>query len=113
MHRFTLCFAITFGFATCMTSQSRADEDSQKGKTTITIEELACDCAVMAVTRMLTEITEVDKVKVDLKSKTAVVTPKAKATLSPIKLWEAIIEAGEKPVKLVGPSGTFTSKPRK
>ena len=46
-------------------------------------------------------------------SKTAIVVPKGDATLSPLELWEAIEKAGKVPVKLEGPSGTFTSKPKK
>ena len=47
------------------------------------------------------------------KSKTAIVVPKGDATLSPLQLWEAVEKAGKVPVKLEGPSGTFTSKPKK
>ncbi len=51
-------------------------------------------------------------VETNLKAKTAAVKPKPKAAPSPRALWEAVEKAGQKPVKLEGPSGTFTSKPQ-
>jgi hypothetical protein len=49
----------------------------------------------------------------NVKSKVVVVTPKKNLGLSPLQLWEAIEKAGKEPVKLTGPGGTFTSKPKK
>jgi hypothetical protein len=40
------------------------------------------------------------------------IKPKARKTLSPKELWEAVERAGKKPGKLTGPNGTFEAKPK-
>ena len=114
MYRTSLCLALTFALAVCMTSQSRVANaaDAPKTKTTITLKVLTCESCAKTVAAKLSEVRGVGGVKTDVKSKTAIVVPKGGATLSPQQLWEAIEKAGKEPVKLVGPSGTFTSKPK-
>lgn len=110
MYRAYLCIALTCAFVACLTSQTRAANPTMK--TTITLEVLSCEgCAKKVATKLL-EIRGVANVKTDLKTKSATVIPKAEASLSPRQLWEAVEKAGKKPIKLQGPSGTFTSKPK-
>ncbi|QEG35892.1 heavy-metal-associated domain-containing protein [Bythopirellula goksoeyrii] len=111
MYRTSLCIALTFALAFCMTSQSWAA--ASKSKTTITLKVLSCENCAKKVADKLWEVPGVGDVKTDIKSKTAIVEPEADATLSPLHLWEAVEQAGKEPVKLEGPSGTFTSKPKK
>jgi len=54
----------------------------------------------------------VAKVDVDFKAKTLTVTPKSQASVSPLALWEAVEKNNDKPLKIVGPGGTFTTKPQ-
>ncbi|QDV85356.1 heavy-metal-associated domain-containing protein [Stieleria magnilauensis] len=120
MFRTSLCLALTFALAVCMTAPSRAattiNTATSTAKTTITLKVLTCESCAKKVATKLTEVPGVGgvktDVKTDVKSKTAIVVPKGDAILSPLKLWEAIEKAGKEPVKLEGPSGTFTSKPK-
>ncbi len=118
MYRISLCLALTFAAAICMKAQSRvanaADAvGASTTQTTITLKVLTCENCAKKVAAKLTEVSGVGDVKMDVKSKTATVTPKSSATPSPLQMWEAIEKAGKEPVKLEGPSGTFTSKPKK
>ncbi|MCM2370730.1 heavy-metal-associated domain-containing protein [Aporhodopirellula aestuarii] len=118
MYRTSLCLALTFAATLCMTAQSRiataADlVGASTNKTTITLKVLTCESCAKKVAAKLSEVSGVGGVKTDVKSKTAIVVPKSSATLSPLQLWEAIEKAGKEPVKLEGPSGTYTSKPKK
>ncbi|WP_233215152.1 heavy-metal-associated domain-containing protein [Rhodopirellula bahusiensis] len=117
MYRTSLCLALTFAAALCMTAQSRvanaADAvGASTTKTTITLKVLTCESCAKKVAAKLSEVRGVGGIKTDVKSKTAIVVPIGGATLSPRQLWEAIEKAGKEPVKLEGPSGTFTSKPK-
>ncbi|MCR9208096.1 MULTISPECIES: heavy-metal-associated domain-containing protein [Rhodopirellula] len=118
MYRTPLCLTLTFVLAVCMTAQSRvanaADAvGASTTKTTITLKVLTCESCAKKVAAKLSAVSGVGGVKTDVKSKTAIVVPKGSATLSPLQLWEAIEKAGKEPVKLEGPSGTYTSKPKK
>lgn len=65
--------------------------------------------------KVCTEIerqTGVAKTQTDMKTKTVYVLAKDGAVPSPKSLWEAVEKADEVPTKLVGPSGTFTAKPK-
>lgn len=73
---------------------------------------LDCEGCAKRVRQNLEAVSGVSEVTTDLKAKTATITPKGDATPSPKSLWEAIEDAGKTPVKLLGPSGTFTSKPK-
>jgi copper chaperone CopZ len=80
-------------------------------ETVIDIEDLDCEACAVTVEESLKEIAGVAKVKIDVDTQTATVIPQEKATLSAKTLWEAVEQSGFTPLKLVGPSGTFTSKP--
>lgn len=110
MYRMQLCIALTFAFTACLTSQAWTATPTMK--TTITLEVLSCEGCARNVVAKLFEIHGVANVKTDLKTKSATVTPKSEVSLSPRQLWEAVEKAGKKPIKLQGPSGTFTSKPK-
>jgi len=81
-------------------------------KTVITIEDLDCPVCAKDVEKAVAKVTGVDTVTTDVNTQTATVAPKANATLSAKALWEAVESAGYKPLKLEGPNGTFTSKPK-
>ena len=80
--------------------------------TTITIDGEMCSGCVKKLTSKLIEVPGVRDIKGDVKAKTMTITPASGANVSPLSLWEAVEKAGKKPGKLVGPRGTFTSKPK-
>lgn len=112
MYRISLCLAMSIAFVVAASSQMTAAPAASKSTTTITLKALDCESCAKKVAAKLSEVRGVGDVKADIKSKTAIVTPKGNANLSPLQLWEAIEKAGKEPVKLEGPSGTFTSKPK-
>ncbi len=79
--------------------------------TTITLQELHCAGCVKKVTVKLLAVPGVAKVEADQKTATVKVAPKPDAAPSPRALWEAVENAGQIPVKLQGPGGTYTALP--
>lgn len=90
---------------------SRTFAGGDESPTTITVERMCETCAKKIVVK-LQKMPEVTKVKTDLKAKTISVTPKSNKTLSARLLWETVESGGERPVKLEGPGGTYTKKPK-
>jgi Cu+-exporting ATPase len=80
--------------------------------TVITIGDLECQGCAKKVTAKLNEVPGVAAVQADVQAKPATITPKAQTALSPRALWEAVEKAGKTPMKLEGPNGKFTAKPR-
>ena len=79
--------------------------------TTIYVKDLHCPTCAKRVSGRLYTVAGVVEVTTDVKAKTAVVKPQANKTPSPRAMWDAVIKSGFQPVKLVGPTGTFTSRP--
>lgn len=79
--------------------------------TTITVERMCEGCA-KKITTKLQEMQGVAAVKANVPAKTITVTPREQTVLSPRALWETVEKSGEHPVKLEGPSGKFTAKPK-
>ncbi len=79
--------------------------------TVITVEEMCGGC-VTKITKHFAGVKDISDLKCDIKTKTATFTPRKDTELSPLKLWEEMDGIGKTPKKLVGPSGTFTSKPK-
>ena len=79
--------------------------------TTLTVRGIDCPSCAKKVADALKKVSGVASVKANNKAGTAVVTPRRGTDLSPRALWEAVEEVGKQPTKLVGPNGTFTSKP--
>lgn len=92
-------------------SQSQA-EDKPLVATTITVGEMCGGC-VKQITAHFGKIKEVAKINCDIKTRTVVLYPAKDIRFSPVKLWATMESIGKKPQKLVGPDGTFTSKPTK
>ena len=113
MYRISLCLLVVLSMTVVAIQPSDASPANSKNETTITLKTLDCESCAKKVGAKLSEVEGVDSVKTDVKSKVVVVTPKKNLGLSPLQLWEAIEKAGKEPVKLTGPGGTFTSKPKK
>ncbi|QDV81067.1 heavy-metal-associated domain-containing protein [Botrimarina mediterranea] len=113
MYRIAMCFALTLVFAASSLNVGfAATNATSTTKTTITLKVLSCEGCAKRVREKLTAVSGVSEVTTDLKAKSATISPQRDATPSSKALWEAVEEAGKTPVKLVGPSGTFTSKPK-
>lgn len=80
--------------------------------TKLTVPGLDCMSCAKKAGDKLYAVPGVGEVKVDLKAKLLIVTPKQGATMSPRSLWEAVDKAGYEPTKLDGPGGSFTTKPK-
>ena len=79
----------------------------------LTVDGMTCAGCAKTVTKALSAVEGVESVVIDLKAKTATVTPKAAKSPSPKDMWEAVEKADYKPTKLEGPDGTFEKKPTK
>lgn len=80
---------------------------------TLSVDGMTCAGCAKTVTKALSAVEGVESVAVDLKAKTATVTPKAGKSPSAKELWEAVEKADYKPTRLAGPDGTFEKKPSK
>ena len=112
MYRLLTCVALAVAVYSTSPAWASDTVGAVTNKTTITLQVLTCEGCAKKVAAELSEVPGVGSVKTDVKSKTATVIPKGNVTLSPLQLWEAVEKAGKTPVKLTGPSGTFTSKPK-
>ncbi|MHB1033445.1 MAG: heavy-metal-associated domain-containing protein [Pirellulales bacterium] len=80
--------------------------------TAVTIEGEMCGGCVKKIKAALADVPGIAEVTGDTKAKTITIVPAPAVDLSPRVLWEAIEKAGKNPVTLVGPHGTFKSKPK-
>src|SRR5262245_32798773 len=81
-------------------------------RTTITLKDLDCPACAKKLATQLAKVQGVAEVKTDLDAKTATVTARPNEQPSPRALWDTTEKAGFEPVKLEGPVGTFTDRPR-
>jgi copper chaperone CopZ len=85
-------------------------EEKNPSTTTITVGEMCGGC-VKKITARFEQEKSVAKLKCDIKTKTVTLTPAKNVRLSPRTLWEIMESIRKTPKKLVGPDGTYTSKP--
>ena len=84
---------------------------AQPQHTLITVKEMHCAGCAKKIADQLYKLPGVKEVRVDLKTKALLVLPAKDTSLSPKTLWTAV-EKEDVPVRLIGPHGTFTSKPK-
>ena len=80
--------------------------------TAIHVNDMHCSKCAKKIAGKLYAVSGVVEVRASVKDNTAYVIPQQNKLLSPKSLWEAVEAAGFKPLKLAGPSGVFTSKPK-
>ena len=80
--------------------------------TTILVKGMHCGGCAKKVATKLKAIPGVADAAVDASTSLATVTPQAGKAPSSRALWEAVEKAGYTTVKLSGPSGEFTEKPK-
>lgn len=110
--RFMCCLAVAalalFGLSSDLWAQQK------KTATTITLEGKHGDAHCKEIAGNLKKVEGVLTVTFRRTAKNTLFTvrPRAKATLSPRELWEAVeLLPNHTPSKLEGPSGTFAAKP--
>lgn len=87
-------------------------KDPPPPATTITIQGMHCAGCAKRIETKLQAVAGVASAQVNAETGIAVVTPAPRQQPSPRVLWETVATAGYKPLKLQGPAGTFTSKPK-
>ena len=80
-------------------------------KTVMEVGEMCSGC-VKKITTRLEKMSGVGKIECDIAKKTVSVTPSAGKDFTAIALWDAMAEIGKTPKKMVGPTGTFTARPK-
>ena len=80
--------------------------------TAIYVTDMHCDACAKKIARKLYALPGVKEVKANVPKDLAFVVPETGKNCSPRSIWEAVEQAGFEPVKLVGPGGTFTTKPQ-
>jgi len=85
---------------------------AEKVATSITVDGMHCPSCAKKIAAKLKVVSGVASVKADVTAAQMQVTATTGKGPSPKALWEAVETAGYKAVKLEGPSGTFTTKPK-
>ena len=80
--------------------------------TTVYVKEMHCESCARRMAGKLFAVKGVVKVQASVKKRLLLITPQAGKSLSARALWDAVVAGEGEPLKLVGPSGTFNSKPR-
>lgn len=78
----------------------------------LTVKGMHCAGCAKKIAGKLTAVSGVEQAQADVPKSLFVVTPAEHQTPSPKALWEAVEKAGYATVKLEGPGGTFTKKPK-
>lgn len=85
---------------------------AEKAATSITVDGMHCPSCAKKIVAKLKVVPGVAAVTTDVTAARIQITATAEKEPSPKALWEAVETAGYKAVKLEGPSGTFTAKPK-
>ena len=84
---------------------------SPKDSTVVTVKTLCPTCGKKIVQK-LQQMPQVAGASIDVEHRLVQVSAKPGQILSPRLVWEIVEKGGEQPIKLQGPSGTFTAKPQ-
>jgi copper chaperone CopZ len=79
--------------------------------TTVYVSDLHCQNCARKVAGKLFAVKGVVKVQAGLEKKLFLITPQVGKSVSARDIWDAVVAGDAEPTKLVGPSGTFDSKP--
>jgi copper chaperone CopZ len=85
---------------------------AQPRYTAIYIDDMHCATCAKKIAGQLYSVAGVVEVRADVPKSIAYVVPQQEKDPSPRALWEAVEQAGFKPVKLQGPQGIYTAKPK-
>jgi copper chaperone len=104
-----LCTTIAAAVLLTFISNASAAEPAWSS---IEVKKMHCAGCAKKIAARLYAVRGVKEVRVDVDKKTLFVAPQQNAALSPRAMWEAVEKAKDVPIRLAGPSGTFTGKPR-
>lgn len=110
MNLFTPFLMMFVALASILSSSELRAADMKT--TTITVKGMHCGGCAKKVAAKLKAVPGVDNANVDASTSQASITPQANKVPSPRELWEAVEKAGYVTVKIAGPSGVFTEKPK-
>lgn len=82
-----------------------------KDSTVVTVKKLCPTCGKKIVQK-LEQIPQVAGASINIEQRVVQVTARPGQVLSPRLVWEIVEKGGEQPIKLQGPTGTFTAKPQ-
>ena len=111
MSRLTLCFIIAIS-AIAAVAQHGLAERPQTRMTVIEVETMHCDDCAREIASHLYRVPGVVGVSTNLDAQRVFIDPQQNIDPAPRAMWEAIESAGYEPVRLAGPFGVFTTKPR-
>lgn len=109
MSRCFVAVALLLAVFTITTSAAEAADPPKP--TIITVGEMCGGC-VKQIKKRFDNVKGIASVQCDVESKTVTMLPAKGYRLNPRNIWAGMEEIGKTPVKLVGPSGTYTSKPK-
>lgn len=112
IYRRRILVAASLLFLLLLPASVRADDKKKPTNTTVTVGEMCMGC-VKQITARFDKDKGVSKVTCDIGKRSVNIIPAKDVRLSAKKIWEIMVSIGKKPEKLVGPEGTFTSKPKK
>jgi len=101
-----------FGLLATLLSGSTLMAAPPTNETVIQVEKMCCQGCVQKIAAQLYTVRGVKEVRYDLEKKIVVVVPQSQATLSPLAMWNAVIKGKDRPLRIAGPTGVFTEKPR-
>jgi len=102
-----LALALVIGGSSVVTGQG-----TPPTYTVIQVEKMHCEGCAERIGGKLQDVRGVKNVQYDVEKKLFWVHPQPGAKLAPKTLWEAVEKGSDRPLKLQGPSGTFTTKPK-
>ncbi len=76
------------------------------------VEKMHCAGCAKRIGGKLQEVPGVAKIQYDVEKKLLWVHPQPGKQLSPRALWEAVEKGKDRPIRLHGPNGVFTTKPQ-
>lgn len=79
--------------------------------TSITVERMCCKGCAQKIASQLYVVKGVKEVRADIEKRLVFVIPQQNKTVSPRAMWEAVEKGEDNPLRLAGPSGTFTKMP--
>jgi copper chaperone CopZ len=103
---------VAFSLVVALTWCSYVSAAEKSTKTLITVKELHCKGCAKKIAGQLYTVAGVKEVAVNMERKLFVITPQEKKLPLSRAMWEAVVKGEGRPIRLVGPQGTFEKKPR-
>ncbi len=108
--RFALCQAVA---AIATLAQQAASSAAEVEQTIIHVKDMHCTDCAKKIASKLYAVPGVVGVRAIVKDGVAYITPQAAKQPSPRALWEAVESAEFQPIRIAGPGGTHTTKPKR